>query len=58
MVRKRLFGETGEVPHRNLNADINVEMTIHLNQYRDDMTTMKEFNKEKQPFNNKSPIKK
>ena len=58
VVRKRLFGETGEVPHRNLNADINVEMTIHLNQYRDDMTTMKEFNKEKQPFNNKSPIKK
>ena len=51
VVLKKRSDETQEIP------ELTEEMTIHLNQYRDDMASMKNSNNSQLPFQNKKPIK-
>jgi len=56
IIRKRENGETGVVSLREPDMEVAENMRIHLNQYKDDMDTMKNSNSGKLPFTNKSDL--
>lgn len=57
IIRKRHTAEVsigGRLP--DANAQVEEELRIHLNQYRDDHNTLKSANPSKPPFGNKNPL--
>lgn len=57
VVRKRTIEELefgGQVPR--IGRDLDLERRLHLNQYRDDLITLKKFNADRPPFKNDAEI--
>lgn len=56
VIRKRPDSELATLGRRPAAADVPDEMRIHLNQYRDDIKTLKTSNVAAQPFRNRQPL--
>jgi SAM-dependent methyltransferase len=56
IIRKRPDNELATLGRRPAAADVPDELRIHLNQYRDDIRTLKTSNAVAPPFTNKQPI--
>ena len=54
--KKRKTGEDGIKSNRDMAAEVSEEMLLHLNQYTDDIKSLKKMNTQALPFNNKTTI--